>query len=211
MEVVTERTAAALFADLGIDRETARRVLRAGLVRPVQRMRGVTLYRECELAAFVSRQLVEPPEVTDGVVVVFRTHPRRADPDSPVGWSGLDLTAPPAEQLVAARAGGRGMSAVTRTYVSLLAQRDGCVPMLATIGGFVGLAAEIIGPAPHDAAERRSPAWQLRGAGAWADEWLGLHVPTGRGGSSWRLLGPAANPLVSRSGSRQGDALRFPA
>jgi hypothetical protein len=207
--LISQREAQEHFGLLGIDRETARRMLLAGLVRPVHRQRGATLYREADVLAFLRRYLVTPPAVTDGILVVLRSHPRRADPASPVGWSGIDLTAPPDEQLVAARAGGRGMSVVTRAYIRAVAERDGCVPMVATVGSAVALAAEILEPVPREeSAERRRPAWMLRPAGAWGQEWHGLHLPTSPGGSSWRVLGPPDDPFVSaprrRSGLRSG-------
>ena len=196
--MLSQREAVERFTALGLDRESARRVLVCGLVPPVRRGRGTTLYDERDVQAFLDRQRTDLPPWEEQFVVVLRTQPRRADADSPVGWSGIDLTAPREEQLVAARAGGRGMSGVTQAYVALRAERDGAVPMLATVGGFVALAAEILGAVPRDDSERRRPAWRLRAAGPWAEQWLGLFLPTGRGGSSWRILGSRTNVFVSR-------------
>lgn len=189
-----------MFARLGVDRETARRALRAGLVAPQVCLDKVTLYDAGEVGGYLDAESRRGPlpEVTTETLVL-RTRPWYRHEASPVGWAGVSLEEAEDRQLAALGADWR-LEAGRRILTTVRIEDRGCMPLLATVGGFVLKAAEVVGQ--HEVARRGRTFrlhYELRPAGPWADEWLGRHCPTGRGGAQFRMFAPRRSPWRSRS------------
>jgi hypothetical protein len=200
---LTERQARERLGGLGLDPESARRVLKAGLAGPVVRTRGATLYDACRVQQLIerasqSKQAAPEPHME---TFVARMAPGR-----------LDVRLPLEEQLDAVRGGWR-LGIWTAGYLALLGGDQGYFPFLATVGGIVALGAEITG---SESAGRRGGrdarhAFILRPAGPWFDQWRGVRLATGRGGGAWRIIGPPGAILVSHPhASRDQGGTRWP-
>lgn len=188
---LTERQTRERLGGVGLDPESARRVLVAGLAGPVVRTRAATLYdaslvqQLAERASQPAQALPEPHMET----FVARMGPGR-----------LDVRLPLEEQLDAVRGGWR-LGTWTAGYLTVIRGVHGHLPFLATVGGIVALGAEITGT---ESAGRRDGldarhAFLLRPAGSWFDPWRGVRLATGQGGGAWRIIGPPGAVLVSRS------------
>lgn len=191
LSLISEREAAAMFARLGVDRETARRALRAGLIAPEVCLDRVTLYDAAEVGDYLAAESSRGPlpQVTTETLVL-RTRPWYRYEDSPVGWAGVSLEEAEDRQLAALGADWR-LEASRRILTKVRIEDRGAMPLLATVGGFVLKAVEIVGV--HDGRH------ELRPAGPWADPWLRRHYPTGRGGAQFRMVAPPGSPWRSRS------------
>lgn len=154
------REAAALLAPAGVDRETTRRLLLAGLAGETLRRGNGTLHRRDRVLELGDRPWVVSPT---GEGQARRTFVARL-PTYPVLSSG--------ERQDAARGPWR-ISALGRVSLRADIDRHGSVPLVATLGGFVVLGAEIVGIA---GIARRSDQpcgafLTLRPAGAWFEDW----------------------------------------
>lgn len=152
----------------GIDRETARRVLAAGLAGPGIRLRGSILHDRAAVESLASRPLLGPwmPEVCRQGTFVARLGQRRAD-----------ASAPEAEQLRAASGPWR-LSALARVKLHVMVDGRGFLPFVATTGGFVVLGAEVVGVT--------GAHLSLRPPGDWFDSWRGGRLPTAPG-PPWQM------------------------
>lgn len=131
----------------GIDRETARRVLAAGLAGPGVRLRGSILHDRAAVESLASRPLLGPwmPEVCRQGTFVARLGQRRAD-----------VGAPQAEQLRAAGGPWR-FSALARVKLHVMVEGRDFLPFVATTGGFVVLGAVVASPRRRDRPGRCGP------------------------------------------------------
>jgi len=153
--LVSGREAAAILAGIGLDRESARRALLAGVAGEAQRTRGALLYDE----AAVKRLLVDPVDPDDlGMdcwdgMFVGRVGPRRAAPDEHRQWRGADLTAPVGEQRDGVRMYWQ-IAPLTNLCIARMVGKRGFVPFVATVSGFVVLGGDITGltGGPHGVA-----------------------------------------------------------
>ncbi len=140
---VSMREAAELLAEIGINRESARVALHAGLAGEVRRAGGARLVRERSVRAVIDRSRQHPtptPDLEEAKrhgVFVARLGPCRETPEEDWRtWRGADLTAAPEEQRLAA-SGWWSIDAVARAGFRGLAQGGVRQP-------FVGVA-EIVG------------------------------------------------------------------
>ena len=193
---MTGRQAAEQLGALGLDRESARKALLAGVAGPATRAGTTVLYdadRVGELASGEHRRIdrlevEELPEACRRGMVVVRLTPRRPDPGPERAWQGADLLAPREEQLDAARMWFR-MSPWTRVLIRHRAGTGGGagVPFVATVGTLVVLGADITGV---DAGYPRGAALRLAEPGEWFETWRGARFEEGRaagrsGGRQW--------------------------
>jgi hypothetical protein len=200
---LTERQARERLGCLGLDPESARRVLVAGLAGPVVRTRAATLYDASRVQELIERARPSAGAMPEPHVETFvaRMAPGR-----------LDVRMPLDEQLDAVGGGWR-LGIWTAGYLAIVGGMRGCLPFLATVGGIVALGAEITGsesPGRRDGQDARH-AFTLQPAGPWFDPWRGVLLPTGQGGGAWRIIGPPGAILVSRSrASRDQGGMTWP-
>lgn len=160
------REAAGLLAELGINRESARTALGAGLAGEVRRAGGAHLVEERSVWAVTERaaQAPVPNSALDDAlrtgVFTARLGPRRATPDEGWrSWRGADLAAPEEEQLLAASAWW-SLTHVTRAV-------------------FAVLGAEITGVTRDPASSQsRRCRFELAPSGPWYEELHGRRVLT---------------------------------
>lgn len=150
---LTQRQACARLETAGVHRPAALRVLACGLAGPARRVGGgpsrvgKLLYDERRVDALLQRRLVssrEPEGTLAPAALVVSTGPRRSDPDSACGWSGVDLSAPPDEQLEAVRR-TRRMALGSYALAVLGRRAHGSIPLIVIVNGFVAVGADIIG------------------------------------------------------------------
>jgi hypothetical protein len=181
-DLITSREAEARLAYPGLARRQARRVLAAGLAGPAMATRSAVLYQ-----AEAVNDLTCWPVLTEAEVDV-------ACPSGVfVARRDLDLMSPRAEVVQALREGW-DLSPYTSAWIRAVCQQDGCLPFVATVGGFVALGAEITGVAQTADRQRRL---DLRDAGEWFEMFRGARFPTGPG-RDWVLRGSPCSS-VSRS------------
>ena len=200
---VSAREAAEMVGQVcGTDRETGRRVLKAGVAGEPVRTRSAHLYPAAAVEALADRArhpvgLGEvDPLCLDGVFVA-RLSPRRPDPGCVWRtWRGADMSAPEDEQRRAASAWWR-ISLVNRIRSSVYLEQRCFLPFLGTVGGFVVLGADIVGVDRYQGEIRgreRGGGWSgvwcrfhLQAPGAWFDAFRGgrLEGPTGGPWYSW--------------------------
>lgn len=118
---VSMREAAELMGRIGINRESARIAMNAGMVGEVRRAGGARLVRERSVRAVIDRAR-QPPAPTPDLeearrqgVFVARLGPCRETPEEDWRtWRGADLTAAPEEQRLAA-SGWWSLNALARS------------------------------------------------------------------------------------------------
>lgn len=199
-DLVSEREAAEEFERIGVDRETARRVLRTGLAGTGRRTRAATLYDRRRV-----RDLVDRVAGPDGHVPMARTETFVARTVPRTGDRGIDLSLPVPDQLDLVRRGWQ-LGPAVGMLVHARVERDGSMPFLATVSGFVVLGADIIGFDPAGGTTpsgRPGCAFRLRPAGEWFDGLLGRMLDSGVGGGSHRIDGPPGSAFVSVPGRRR--------
>ncbi|WP_181313108.1 hypothetical protein [Nocardioides campestrisoli] len=186
-----------LGARCGMDRETARRVLRAGLAGAGVRLRGTVLYEAAEVEALARRPLLDLglPRVCHRGTFVARLGARRTVPPErrlrgpdglPQTWRGADLAAAPAEQLRAASGPWR-LSPLARVRLTSMVQRQGFVPFVATTGGFVLLGGDLVAARAAEPGRSSSATMlALADPGDWFDAWRRGRLLTGPGGP-WQM------------------------
>lgn len=205
-ELVSTRGAATILGQVGVDRETCRRVLKVGLAGAPTVVGRTHLYARAEVEELTRWPRVEAGDRRVAEACRRGTFVARLGPRRPVlpaagraqgraeGWVGADVTAPMAEQLRAASGPWR-ISVLGCVVLAARVQQEGSVPFVATVGGFVVLAADLTGVrrpggpapgaggAPPPARTRHQPAvLTLSPPGGWARDWTGHRVVTGRGG-----------------------------
>ena len=191
---LTERQARERLGGLGLDPESARRVLVAGLAGPVVRTRAATLYDAGRVQRLIERASPSAAAPEPHMeMFVARMAPGR-----------LDVRLPLDDQLEAARGGWR-LGTWTAGYLAIIGGARGYLPFLATVGGIVALGAEITGSESAGRRDGRDArhAFTLRPAGPWFDQWRGVRLPTGQGGGAWRIIGPPGALLASRPRARR--------
>jgi hypothetical protein len=109
---------------------------------------------------------------------VARVGPGRAEASELRNWRGADLTAPLAEQLAAVRMYWQ-VAPGTRLVLRHRVDRDGFVPFVATVSGFVAVTANIAGLAVD---HERGVVLDLDRPGAWSERFRGHRLITRRGG-----------------------------
>ena len=163
-------------------RKQARRLLAAGLAGPPVVTPTALLYRAVVVDDLTRWPLVDGTAVDaacpSGVFVARRN---------------FDVMSPRRAQLGVLREGW-DLSPWTRVWIRAVCARDGRLPFVATVAGFVVLGAEIIGVAL--AAERRCRL-EFRDPGMWFDTLRSARFPTGPG-RDWVLRGSPCTS-VSRS------------
>jgi hypothetical protein len=167
--LMTARAASLLLGRLGLSRRHADAVLAAGLAGEPEVTSAALLYDRDAVDALLAR-----PRVDDGVLAT-------------VGPPGLFVARRPGS--VEAIASGWPMSPYTAVELVVGAQRRGFVPLVATLGGFVTLGAEILDvqPEPGSTNLRPSRRLTLRPAGEWFEAYRERRLPTGPG-RPWALL-----------------------
>jgi hypothetical protein len=189
---ITGREAGRALGALGVDRESARRALLAGVAGPGERIGGLLLYDSARVEELISRVDASPELGRDALNPIFtwgiftaRVGPRRAELSPYRTWKGADMTAPTSEQLDGARMWWQ-MSSLTRVLIKSRVQRDGFFPFLATVAGFVVVGADIVGLEP---ARPEGTAFLLGEPSAWFDTFRHARLPVTNGGP-WQLWSP---------------------
>jgi hypothetical protein len=190
--MLTSRQAESRLHDrLGLTRRRARRVLACGLAGDPERTPASLLYDEGRLDAL----LVRPPVS----IAVLRAH---ADRGLFIARRDVDVRLPPADQLSGLEGGWR-LSLPTLLWIRARIARDGSVPLVATVGGFVAAGADITG-AIGDRATTALPAQpvvgrplprtrlELRSAGAWFADFAGRRLLTAPGQPALVVGAPSA-------------------
>ncbi len=184
---LTRRAAAQqLHEDLGIHRETARRLLAAGALGRPRNTSLASFHRRDDVDAFVDRYRDPPPlPVPDRNLVLVR-----------VGNGRVRLGATDQHQLDKLADGWR-MSPKWRALCRGVVAAGGKPPgFLVTLNGFVVAGADIVGAewAGRDDVEPGHPEgsplmtrFELRPPGPWYDDWSGRRVPSQVGGSALRV------------------------
>lgn len=190
---ISAREAASMLATLGLGRGQARRVLDAGLAGRPTRAAGASLYDADNVSALLERRLLTAGDLDPACqeeMFLARVSPRAAHGERPPGWRGADLTAPPAEQRAAIRSGWR-LSPYARLRIRLRVERDGFMPLVATVCGFVVLGADLVAACPDDErldahlSDERSTV-DLEPPGRWFEPMRAARFVTGPG-SPWSL------------------------
>lgn len=179
------REAATLLSELGINRETARTALAAGLAGEVLRTSSAHLVDERRVKAVIdrARHPVEPSpewlEACAGEIFVGRIGPDRTD-----------LRAPTTEQLAAA--GGPWRCSIwTLMWWRVRAERGDRVPFVGLVAGLAVVGGEIAGVTVTPTTGRPQAHFDLVPAGAWFDAVRG------------RRLGPPVGPAWFVAGRRR--------
>jgi len=148
---VSMREAAELLAEIGINRESARVAMNAGLVGGVRRAGGARLVRERSVRAVIDRARQPPTPTPDHEearrhgVFVARLGPCRETPEEDWrAWRGADLTAAPEEQRLAA-SGWWSLNALARAGFRGLAEGGVRQPFVGVLAGIAVVGAEIVG------------------------------------------------------------------
>lgn len=189
--MLSAREAADRMACLGMDRETARRALVAGVAGEPLRTRGAHLYETSRVDRVIedADRPIGPVSAAcaDGVFVGRLSRRRPTPEDDWRGWRGADLTAPCSEQRAAASGWWR-MSAITAVVLKLRVEASDFVPFVGAVSGLAMLGAEIVDI--HTEAVLGRPdrtRFELRAAGAWFEALAGrrLDGPTGSPWYQW--------------------------
>jgi hypothetical protein len=207
------REAADALGALGVPRESARQALLAGVAGVGRRTRGSIRYDTAQVYALVERaracralegaspaEWCLAQECREGIFVA-RVRPREAEVSNHRSWKGVDMTAPMGEQLDAVRMWWR-VATLTKIWFRFRMRRDGFIPFVATVGGFVTLGAEMVGlesarieAEPKWGDQRDRYAWSvvtaftLRPPGEWFEPLRGGRLPVTQGGP-WQLWSP---------------------
>lgn len=186
---LTERQARERLGGVGLDPESARRVLVAGLAGPVVRTRAATLY-DASLVQQLAERASQPVQALP--------EPHMETFVARMGPGRLDVRLPLEEQLDAVRGGWR-LGTWTAGYLAVIRGVHGHLPFLATVGDIVALGAEITGT---ESAGRRDGldarhAFLLRPAGRVVVRPV-ARCPPGHG-TGWRRL---ADHRAARCGPR---------
>jgi len=191
--LISAREAADVLAPLGLSRESTRRVLRAGLAGVGQATKASFLYEHERVVALCEWPLVDPGRLdaaVHGGVFVARL------------GAGLDVGqhASPDHWRNASRGPWR-VSPWLRARMSITLERQSFVPLVATMGGFVVLGADITGGVLHPGGEAtigdqpgRTCTFTLAEPGAWFRGFEGHRFPTGPG-AAWRWWQPGRDGL----------------
>jgi hypothetical protein len=192
MKITGRQAGRILGGALGVDRESARRALLAGVAGPGERIGGLILYESAHLEQLVARINDAPgPDamtldpICRGGIFTARVGPRREDASAWRAWAGADMTAPMPEQLDAVRMWWQ-MSAFTRVTLRVGIERDGYLPFLATVAGFVVVGADIVGLEPG---RQEGTALRLREPSSWFEPLRQTRLPVTQGGP-WQLWSP---------------------
>jgi hypothetical protein len=191
MWISLRRAADLLQTDLGINRESARIALNAGLAGEVVRAGGAHLVEDHSVRAVIERahRPMGSEDSYDAArragAFVGRLGPRRATPeDDWRSWRGVDLAAPGEEQLLAA-AGWWQVSIPTRVLLTVRAERGDLVPFIGVVAGLAVVGGEVAGVAGrrpgHDARWLR---FDLTLPGSWFEELQGRRIGP-RTGPPW--------------------------
>lgn len=130
---ITQLEATKRLAGAGVHRPSAIRLLQAGFAGPARAVGGAVrparlLYDEGAVDRLVARPL---------------SHARRPDAASACGWSGIDLSAAPEEQLEAVRR-TRTMGLGAWAQAVHARRRDGVLRVVVTMDSFVALGADAV-------------------------------------------------------------------
>lgn len=186
-EWVSMREAAGILGPTGIDRETTRRLLAAGLAGEGVRLKHSVLYRRDRVEALAARPEIphggQPgwphpgptesllPEICHAGTFVVRL-PTRA-PVDPGSW-------------MQTCAGPWQISAYGRVRLQVMVETRGLVPLLATLGGFVVMGADITAVKPCLSARGAIfTRVELAEPGEWFDQCQGLRFRPHRGQPWW--------------------------
>jgi hypothetical protein len=199
---ITGREAGRALSALGVDRESARRALLAGVAGPGHRLGGLLLYESERVEKLISRAsalsgldscALDP--ICQRGIFTARVGPRKEEASTDRAWKGADMTAPMSDQLDGVRMWWQ-MSSFTRVMLKLKVEQDGYFPFLATVAGFVVVGADIVG---LERARPEGTAFCLREPSSWFDTLRHARLPVTRGGP-WQLWSPeiaAARALPS--------------
>lgn len=170
--MVSAREAAEILRPLGLSREQGRRVLHTGVAGPGQRLRGSLLYEKAAVCRLLDRPALAAANLDEACRrEMFVGRVRRAD-----------VAAPWEAQLASVRTGWH-LSPYARLRIKLRVERDGFLPFVATVCGFVVLGADLV-------AACRTPddrtVLDLRPPGAWFAPLQHTRFVTGPGGP-WTL------------------------
>jgi hypothetical protein len=189
---ITGREAGRAMSALGVDRESARRALLAGVAGPGERIGGLLLYDSACVEELISRVRAAPEldsEALDPIcrrgIFTARVGPRKEEASPYRAWKGADMTAPTSEQFDGVRMWWQ-MSAFTRVLLRLRVERDGYFPFLAAVAGFVVVGADIVGLEP---ARPEGTAFCLREPSTWFEVLRHARLPVTKGGP-WQFWSP---------------------
>lgn len=133
---ISAREAATILAVLGLGREQARRVLGAGVAGPGTLAGGVRLYDAAAVHRLLERPILTAVDLDPACreeMFVARVSPKVA-----------------AGGMAAIRSGWR-LSPYARLRIRLRIERDGFMPLVATVCGFVVLGANMVAARPDQA------------------------------------------------------------
>lgn len=184
---LTQRAAAQqLHEDIGMHRETARRLLVAGAMGLPRNTSLASFHHRDEIDAFVARYRERPPlPVPDRNLVVVR-----------VGNGRVRLGATEQHQLDRLADGWRMSSKWRALCRGVVAAGGRPCGFLVTLSGFVVAGADIVGAewAGREDVEPGHPEgsplltrFDLRPPGAWYDDWSGQQLPSQVGGAALRV------------------------
>lgn len=189
MVLSANQAAELLHAAVGISVRSAREVLATGLAGPPTRLRGMHLYPADTVQRLALRRPVRRDALTSltgGELLVLRLG----------SGSGFRVSAPVEVREAAVQRHFRP-SPLLRVHLRRRIAEHGALPMIATVGGFVVLGADVtdLHPSP-DGGSPPPSLMRMAGPGDWfagfEERWFG----TGPGGP-WRLW-KVGGPQVSR-------------
>jgi hypothetical protein len=199
---ITGREAGRALSALGVDRESSRRALLAGVAGQGERIGGLLLYDSARVEELILRVNGSPELATDSIdpicrrgIFTGRVGPRREETSPFRAWKGADMTAPLSEQFDGVRMWWQ-LSPFTRVLLKLRVERDGYFPFLATVAGFVVVGADIVGVEP---VRPQGTALCLREPSPWFEAFRHARLPVTKGGP-WQFWSPeiaAARALPS--------------
>lgn len=177
---MTRRAAERRLATIGLARRHATQVLQAGLAGRPEITTSALLYDADAVDALVARAPLTVAEVLDtcpqGLVVARRT--TSCLDDLVDGWD---------------------FGEVIGSWINLRAAEHGHVPLVATVGGFVTMGAEIVTVTTRvgDDPSRPKSTLTLRPATGWVEAMSGRRLARGPG-RPWSLVGFDALPREDR-------------
>lgn len=189
-ELLSTRTAIEELAAAGCNHLAAREILASGLAGPATVTRGAVLYAADRVRAIGNRSHANPTALAEhtalaGGVFVVRLRARRTVEETapPRTWIGFDATQPNSPEQDDALRMWWTMSESTAETIRQRCDREGFVPLVATVGTLVATGRNII--AVDDYVDNQI-AFIVTPAGPWfadhfADHWLNA----GRG-ASWK-------------------------
>lgn len=178
---VSAREASEILAAAGLSRQQARRVLAAGLAGPGLKTRSATLYDEASVRDLLSRPCLGAIDLDPACreeMFVARVSPAAA-----------------AGGQEAVRSGWR-LSPYARLRIRVRVDRDGFMPFVATVCGFVVLGANLVDARPDQRPDVEANSTDERTVldveppGAWFDTFRASRFVTGPG-SPWTLWSAA--------------------